>query len=391
MGFPSMTKTSTKTWNWNRHFLPLLAVAAMGVCTSACGNGLLSTVDDGAAGTGDGGSGGASFGGTTGSGDVWGGGGSVTAAIDCSGIVGASGLDGATGSPGVATLFVPDDLANTLYRYSIAPSADPALNCAIPVPSAESVALRVTGEMFVASYSPPGLYKLTSPFDSPVATGPLAIESVSVLGRFDVKAMTFIDDDLGLTSPGMSGPWFLSFDAQGTPAISWGLNGIPSCAGILWNPDTRILYVSQRFPSGGTVQARSIASDHSQTRLADITGNGLSGPDGMVLTSWGELLVANYYGNAISRFSIDAQGNATPNGTITGNGLSNPTSLALAPWGELFVGNQGSGKLSRFTMDASHNATANGTFQTACKANPGGTGSAGSRLDGIAIFPTPTN
>jgi hypothetical protein len=72
-----------------------------------------------------------------------------------------------------------------------------------------------------------------------------------------------------------------------------------------------------------------------------ITGNGLNGPDGIVLTSWGELLVADYYGNTISRFSIDAQGNATSNGTISGNELSNPTSLALAPWGELFVGNQG--------------------------------------------------
>jgi hypothetical protein len=387
MGFLSMTKTSTKTWNWNRHLLPLFAFAAMGVSTSGCGNGLLSAVDGGAADEGSGGSIGSEVG------DSAAAGGSVAPGIDGGGLGGSAGSWGSPVAPGSTIMFLADDLANTLYRYSIAPSSDPALNATIPVQSAYSVALRVTGELFVASYSPPALYKLTSPFGSPSVNGPLAISSVSVLSRFDVRNMAFVDDDLGLTSPGMSDVWFLSFDAQGIPDISWGLAGmlpLPSCAGILWNPDARILFVSQRFPSGGTVQAYRIASDHSQTRLADLTGNGLNGPDGMVLTSWGELLVADYYTHAISRFSIDAQGNATSNGTMSGNGLSNPTSLALAPWGELFVGNQGSGALSRFTFDASHNATANGTFQTPCKANPLGSGTNASRLDGIAIFPTPS-
>jgi len=387
-----MTKTSTKPSNWKHHLLPLLAFAALS--TSGCGNGLLSTVDDGAAGTGGGGSVGASLGGDTGSGGVWGGtgnGGSVGTVIDCGGL---GGLDGAIGSPGVATLFVPDDLANTLYRYAIAPNSDPSLNCTIPVQSAESVALRVTGELFVASYSPSALYKLTSPFGTPVVNGPLAISSISVAGRFDVRTMAFVDDDLWLTSPGMSNVLYLSFDSRGTPAFYGALGGmlpLPSCAGILWNPVARILYVSQRFPSGGSIQVYRIANDHTGTRLTDITGNGVDGPAGMVLTTWGELLVADYYADAISRFSIDSQGNATPNGTITGNGLSNPTSLALAPWGELFVGNQGSGTLSRFTLDASHTATANGTFQTPCKANALGSGSDVSRLESIAIFPTASN
>ena len=227
MGFLSMTKTSTKTWNWN--LLPLLAFAAMGISTSGCGNGLLSTVDDGAAGTGSGSSGGLSFGGSMGSG------GSIGPGIDGGGLGGSAGSWGSPVPPGSTVMFLADDLANTLYRYSIAPNSDPTLNATIPVQSAESVALSVTGEMFVASYSPPALYKLTSPFGSSVVNGPLAISGISVLGRFDVRNMAFVDDDFALTSPGML-PSVSSFDAQGTPGISWGMMSIPSGAGILGIP-----------------------------------------------------------------------------------------------------------------------------------------------------------
>jgi hypothetical protein len=287
-------------------------------------------------------------------------------------------------------LFVPDDLANSLYRYSIAPGAAPSLNATITVPSAASVALRSTDELFVASYSPPGVYKLNAPFGSPVLSGPLSIGGISVLGRFDVTTMAFVDDDLGLVNPGMSSLDLVSFDTQGKPAFTRGFGSAPSCSGVLWNPDARILYLSQRFPSGGTIRVYRIGSDHTPTQLADIAGNGLAGPDGMALTSWGELLVANYYANTVSRFSVDAQGNATANGTIVGNGLSYPTSVAIAPWGELFVGNQGSGTVSRFTFDASHGAVAQGAFQTPCDANAGGTVSTRSRMDWIAILPLPS-
>lgn len=315
-------------------------------------------------------------------------GGQAGVLVDAGSVGGSSGgAGGAAGTAGGATLFVPDDLANALHRYFIQPGAEPALDTTIPVPSAASVALRTTGELFVASYAPPGLYKVTSPFRSPTVSGPLTISGISVLGRFDVRSMAFVDDDLGLVSPGMSGISFLTFDTQGTPGLSRGMTNAPSCSGVLWSPDTRVLYVSQRFPSGGVIQAWRIGSDHSPTRLADIAGNGLGGPDGMAFTPWGELLVANYYAHTISRFLVDAQGSATANGTITGNGLDYPSGMAVAPWGELYVGNQGSGALSRFTFDAGHAAVASGTFQTACKASPGGSAANGSRMDWISIFP----
>jgi hypothetical protein len=113
MGFLSMTKTSTKTRNWNQGLLPLLAFAAMGVSTSGCGSGLLSAVDDGAAGSGSGGgSGGGSpggnggFGGSTAGADGPGSGGSsgahwqqvgcLVSRTECSGWVenDSNGLDG---------------------------------------------------------------------------------------------------------------------------------------------------------------------------------------------------------------------------------------------------------------------------------------------------------
>ncbi len=340
------------------------------------------------------GSGGSAGTGGSASNDVDGGaGGQAGGLVDADGVGGTGGIGGSPADAGTggATLFVPDDLANALYRYAIFPGSAPTLSATISVPSAASVALRATGELFVASYAPPGLYKLTSPFGSPTVSGPLTISGITVLSRFDVRSMAFVDDDLGMVSPGMSGVWFVSFDTQGTPAFSRGVANAPSASGVLWNPDTRILYVSQRFPSGGTIQAYSIGSDHNPTRLPDITGNGLGGPDGMALTSWGELLVANYYSDTISRFLVDAQGGATPNGTITGNGLDYPSGLALAPWGELYVGNQGSGALVRFTFDGGHAAVANGTFQTACKASPGGSDANGSRMDWISIFPEAAN
>jgi hypothetical protein len=137
---------------------------------------------------------------------------------------------------------------------------------------------------------------------------------------------------------------------------------------MLWNAATRDLYVS--LYSTNTIQHFRVASDHTVTSLTPITGNGLSVPHGMAITSWGELLVANGGGTSLSRFTIDALGNATPNGSIQGNGIATPIGLAVAPWGELFVANSG-GVVSRFsfTLDSSHAAWPQGTFKAATSLN----------------------
>jgi hypothetical protein len=175
----------------------------------------------------------------------------------------------------------------------------------------------------------------------------------------------------------------VAFDAQGTASLAGTVNSVPECEGMFWDAASRILYVSQAYSSGVTVQHYLVATDHSVTTLAPITA---PNPYGLIITPWDELLITNALGASVSRFSLDAQGNATANGTITGNGLDNPVSLSFTPWGELFVGNQGTGAISRFTFDASHNAVPNGSYQTKCGPAPNGAGN-GSRMDWISIYP----
>jgi len=379
-----LTETLTKTSIRSQSLCA--ALLAVGL-SSGCEQGQLSTAHD----TNEGTSGGGTYG--TGATTVSAGnsGGSVSGTL--AGSTGSAGSPWPSGSSWPSSnvvMFVPDDLASVVYRYSIASGSDPVLDGTIPVTSGYSVALRSTGELFVSSYASQTISRFLAPFSAPVSNGTLTIDGVSVIRDFGIEDMVFVDDALWATSPATSMVVFMSFSANHA-TLAGAQGNLPSGAGVVWDSAARIFYVSQRPPNGGTVQPYHIGSDHMPTQLATITGNGLNGPDGMVLTSWGELLVANYYANTVSRFSIDSQGRATANSTITGNGLFNPAGMALAPWGELFVANQGSGTVSRFTFDASHAPVANGTFQTSCKANPGGTSSNESRMNWIAIFSqTPT-
>lgn len=120
-------------------------------------------------------------------------------------------------------------------------------------------------------------------------------------------------------------------NASGAGTLTTGFVGADR--GLLWVPATRDLYESQCL-GVDTVQHYQVATNHTVTALTPITGHGLSSPQGMVMTSWGELFVVNSNSNDILRFEIDGQGNATANGTITGNGLNAPVGAALTPWGE---------------------------------------------------------
>jgi DNA-binding beta-propeller fold protein YncE len=165
----------------------------------------------------------------------------------------------------------------------------------------------------------------------------------------------------------------LAFDAQGSASVAGtvtpGMTGADR--GIAWDPKTRTLFVSQCGPAYA-IQHYHVATDHTVTSLAPITGTGIYNPGGMIVAPWGELLVANegtaateLHGNSLSRFSLDAQGNVTANGTITGSALDSPFGLAFAPWGDLFVFNNSNATLARFAFDASHAATQTGAFQLA--------------------------
>ena len=277
--------------------------------------------------------------------------------------------DGGDVAAGItAVMYLPDSLANQIYRYTIAPGVDPVLTATIPLDKAAGAALRSTGELFVASYTNTGIIsRFLAPAGTPVANG-----TIMGLGIAFPQEMRFVDDELWVLNTAdhacTTEPQSIvrvAFDAQGAASaagtITPGLIG--ANRGLLWVPATRELFVSQCHPVNA-LQHYRVASDHSVTVLPAITGNGLHNPHAMVLTPWGELLVVNAYDNDILRFTVDAQGAATANGTLVENGMNLPVGMAFAPWGELFVISQGMATVSRFSFDAAHVATASGKFDT---------------------------
>ena len=286
-------------------------------------------------------------------------------------VAGEASTDGGGGAGQTATMFLPDTLNNVVYRFTITPSADPTLTTTIPVTLGNTATVGSSGELFVAAYSAAGtIYRFLSPLSTPVANG-----TITGVGLNFPENMRFVDDELWVLNSGLSTTETqnivrFAFDAQGNATVAGivqttGLIGADR--GMLWNQTTRDLYVTQCAPVN-TIQHLRVAPDLTVTALTPVTGNGLNNPHGMVITSWGELLVANaggstsVNGTTLLRFSLDAQGNATATGTVTGNSLNGPIGLALAPWGELYVINAADATIARFTFDTSHAAIPNGHF-----------------------------
>jgi hypothetical protein len=275
-------------------------------------------------------------------------------------------------------MFLSDGISSAVYRYEVRPGADPVLNDTVTVAApggtgiqstAAGMAMSSAGELFVADLSTGGIFRFLSPLGTPMANG-----SAVVTGIVNPEEIRFVDDELwvpNVTLACSTTPESIvrvAFDAQGNASAAGTVTtgSVGANRGMLWVPATRDLYLSQCDPVDA-IQHYRVAADHTATALTAITGNGLYNPHGMVLTPWGELLVANAGlavspGMALLRFTLDSQGNATANGTIPGNGLNLPIGLAFAPWGELFAVNQGTGTISRFTFDSAHAAVANGTF-----------------------------
>jgi hypothetical protein len=183
--------------------------------------------------------------------------------------------------------------------------------------------------------------------------------------------LAFRDDELFVAQPSGTVLRF-TFDDSGDAIFNGIVRAGDETRGIASSP-TGDLLVSKlenaihRFAFDGP------ARDASATGL--ITGGGLNHTHGMTFTPWGELLVANAYGNSISRFVFDADGNAVPNGVIAGGGLAFPVDLDFSPAGELFVTNHNEipGRVIRWTFtsrDASAEAVSNGWFEI--PANLGG-------------------
>jgi MYXO-CTERM domain-containing protein len=268
-------------------------------------------------------------------------------------------------APGAAAaMFVTDDLADAVYRYAIAPGGMARLETKITAASANSVALRA-GELFVADFAGGGIHRLLSPFGIGQPNG-----RISGVGLSWPEQIRFVGDELWVANSDLAGSSSafgivrLAFDRAGVASVAGmlteGLTG--ANRGMLWDPASGDVFVSQCCTANGIQHFHLDAGVY--TRGVPITGNGLANPHGMVITAWGELLVANYNGSTVSRFTFDAKRNALAAGQFRGNGVTRPVGLSLAPWGELYVSNQDTGMVSRFTFDSARAAVPNGTFQT---------------------------
>jgi hypothetical protein len=294
----------------------------------------------------------------------------------------ATNVDGSPADGGAtnwATIFVSDALNGYVYRFNVTPNTDPVLTATITAASATGLAIGPTGELFVAQQTAAGsILRFKSPLTTPTPNG-----TIVGVGATYLFSLVVVDNELWGDNTGNDGcssdPQSivrLAFDSQGVASAVGNVttNLIGANRGMLWVPAVRSLYVTQCTPTK-TIQHFQVATDHSVTALAPITGNGLDNPHGMAVAPWGELLVANAGANqapngpatapgtTLLRFTLDAQGNVTPSGTIQGNGVYIPLGMAFAPWGELFVVNCGTSSLSRFTFDSSHAAVPHGVFQ----------------------------
>ncbi len=98
-------------------------------------------------------------------------------------------------------------------------------------------------------------------------------------------------------------------------------------------------------PFIGSVLVYPEGANGDVTPTADITGSNtqLTQSSGIVVTTGGEILVANGDTNSIVGFPVGANGNVAPNIVIAGSqtGIASPAGLALDKGGHLYVANCG--------------------------------------------------
>jgi hypothetical protein len=228
-------------------------------------------------------------------------------------------------------------------------------------------AMRKDGTLLVGAYEANArLFQFTTPLTTFTA-GP----EITGLGLNFPQEMGFVDDELWVVNSAdhacTTEPQVITrvaFDAQGTASVAGTITPglIGANRGMLWVPGTRDLFVTQCTPIN-TIQHLRVAQDHTVTAMTALSGHGIDNPHGMVMTSWGELLVANFNAQNVLRLLVTEQGAVTNGEPITGNGLSSPVGMTFTPWGELFVINQGDASISRFGFADDHSAVARGNFK----------------------------
>jgi hypothetical protein len=258
-----------------------------------------------------------------------------------------------------ATLLAGDVTNGMVLRYTVTKTGAPVLSLAIPSPHANAPIVAASGELFVGDFTDGMLMRFLDPYGTPVPNG-------SIPGLDDPQALVLVDHQLWAASSGSGSIVQLAFGDAGAASVAQTItSGLSEeIRGIAWNGAARVAYVTLCCGTD-EIAMFSVAADDSTTALSVYRDTLLDNPNGIVLSPWNELFVANAGQDTILRYTLDDAGAPTANGAVTGNGLSTPVSIAFTPWGEMYVTDQGTNMLSRFAFDSAHTATPNGTFSPA--------------------------
>jgi beta-lactamase regulating signal transducer with metallopeptidase domain len=266
--------------------------------------------------------------------------------------------------PGSAMVFLGEAFANRVYRYEVTEGGGAALSREITanVNQPGGIAFSPWGEMFVSNRAG-SVARFLDPEGDATPHGLITAESTGAPFA-QPHWLTFRNGEMFLAQESGTVLRF-AFDSAGDAFFNGTLVAGEGSRGIQTNPVTGEVMVSN-LENAVHRFAFDDAGKGSSNGL--IRGGGMNHGHGMAFTPWGELLVANYWGDSVSRFVFDAEGNAVPNGVIAGRGMAGPIDLDFSPWGELFVTNHNQipGTVTRWRFsadDATADAVYAGSFQ----------------------------
>ena len=132
-------------------------------------------------------------------------------------------------------------------------------------------------------------------------------------------------------------------NGDGSPATAINFNAPTD---VKFAPDGQTYYVAER--SGNRI--RRVDPNGTVTTVASV-----SGPNALAVTAAGDVYVAEYGANRITRIAHDPDGlvSATSTASVFSTAVTSPTGLAIDPGGTLVVASLGGQKLHRVASDGS--------------------------------------
>ena len=189
------------------------------------------------------------------------------------------------------------------------------------------------------------LQRFLTPYGTPAANG-------TIPGLPDPQALVFVDNQLWVAVSGSGTVVQLAFSDAGTATMASKITAAvtKNIRGIAWSPTARVAYVTLCCGTDHILEY-TVAADDSVTLLSTITGNGLKNPNGVVVSPWNELFVANAGDNNILRLPARCvRERDRERQRQRQQPVDTGEPRRFTPWGEMYVTDQGNNLLSRFTF-----------------------------------------